>query len=275
MAEHLPSSLALRLTGPVADLGAIVARARAEGGIDRGGPLAGADATAWEVHWGGRMQRAVLRTLLDDTDGSLLLRAEASIGADGLVGGMMRHAQLLAVIARALDASAVAGVRDLSVRADHEVAWLERVASGDVSIDDGVRIVVAEQKAACWVYTHGAARFGVPDLELYDLAEGPVVEAAQRAVRCVIGQLLDGGIGAVLTLPGGPRVRLIPVLEAWSRLPLELPGVGRAGVDRGPGLDGPRATLSIHHRPRLGRHRLDLDGVIAALQVAARSDHAG
>jgi hypothetical protein len=94
----------------------------------------------------------------------------------------------------------------------------------------------------------------------------PAVDHALGVLRAVLIQLLDGGIAALLMLPGGPRVRLIPVLEAWARLPLELPGVGRAGVDRGPGLDGPRATLSIHHRARLGRHRLDLDGVIRWLR---------
>jgi len=268
MAEQLPSRLALALSGPIDDLAALVARARSTGGIDRANPLAGGSVQAFEVHWGGRMQRAVVRTLADE-DGVALLRTEATIGADGLYGGMVRHAQLLQAFVEVLEGARVTGIRDLSARAQHETAWLTRIARGEVVLEDGVRSVVAGEGPVRWIHTHGAARFGVPDLELYDLADGPVVDHALGVLRVVLGQLLEGGIGALLALPGGPRVRLIPVLEAWPRLPLELPGVGRAGVDRGPGLDGPRATLSIHHRPRLGRHRLDLDGVSRWLRGAA------
>jgi hypothetical protein len=280
MAEHLPSRLAVVLTSPVADLGALVAQARAAGTIDRASPFAG-DAQAWEVYWEGRMERAVVRLLVDEQDGALLLRTEASIGGDGPIGGMARHARLLLALVRALDAAHVSEVRDLSARTEHEASWLERVASGAVHPDDAVRIVVAGDGdgdgagAVRWIHTHGAARFGVPDLELYALPVGAPVERGEEAVRTVMGQLLAGGLGAVLTLPSGTRVRLIPVLEAWARLPLGLSGVGRAGVDRGPGLDGPRATLSVHHRPRLGRHRIDLDGVIAALQAPSAPGVAG
>jgi len=265
MAEQLSSRLALALDHPVDDLDALVARARSAGGIDRASPVSGGSSRAWEVHWGGRMQRAVVRTL-EDEDGVALLRTEAMIGADGLVGGMERHGQLLEALARALTGAEVVGVRDLSARTQHGPDWLARIAGGDVQLEDGVRSVVAGEGGVRWIHTHGAARFGVPDLELYDLGEGPAVDHALGVLRAVLIQLLDGGIAALLMLPGGPRVRLIPVLEAWARLPLELPGVGRAGVDRGPGLDGPRATLSIHHRARLGRHRLDLDGVIRWLR---------
>ncbi len=268
MPEQLPSRLALALTRPVDDLAALVARARRSGGIDRATPLTSGPAQAWEVHWGGRMQRALVRATVDD-DGVALVRTEATIGADGLVGGMTRHAQLLDALAQALEGTELVGVRDLSARAQHEAPWLARIAHGAVELEDGVRTVVAGEQAVRWVHTHGAARFGVPDLELYDLADGPVVHHARDVLRAVLTQLLAGGIGALLTLPGGPRFRLIPVLEAWPRLPLTLPGVGRAGVDRGPGLDGPRATLSIHHRPRLGRHRLDLDGVTRWLRSSA------
>jgi hypothetical protein len=271
MAEHLPSRLALVLDHPLDDLAALIARARSAGGIDRASPLAGGSSQAWEVHWGGRMQRAVVRAL-DDEDGVALLRTEATIGADGLAGGMTRHGHLLEALAHALEGPEVTGVRDLSARTTHDAAWLARVARGAVELDDGVRSVVAGEGPVRWIHTHGAARFGVPDLELYDLSDGAVVVHARDVLRAVMQQLLDGGIAALLTLPGGPRVRLIPVLEAWPRLPLELPGVGRAGVDRGPGLDGPRATLSIHHRPRLGRHRLDLDGVIGWLRSTAAPD---
>ena len=277
MAEQLPSRLALALSDPVDDLAALVARARSAGGIDRANPLAGGS-SQFEVHWGGRMQRAVVRALADE-DGVALLRTEATIGADGLHGGMVRHAQLLEAFAEVLEGARVTEVRDLSARAQHEAAWLSRIARGEVVLEDGVRSVVAGEGPVRWIHTHGAARFGVPDLELYDLADGIVVDHALGVLRGVLGQLLEGGIGALLTLPGGPRVRLIPVLEAWPRLPLELPGVGRAGVDRGPGLGGPRATLSIHHRPRLGRHRLDPDGVSRWLRgtapPAARSGSAG
>jgi hypothetical protein len=268
MAEQLPSRLALGLTGPLDDLAAVVARARSAGGIDRASPLVSGSAQAWEVHWGGRMQRAVVRTL-DDEDGVALLRTEATIGADGLAGGMTRHAQLLSALALALEEVEVADVHDLSARTQHDVAWLARIARGDVALEDGVQLVVAGDGPVRWIHTHGAARFGIPDLELYGLADGPAVDHALAVLRVVLTQLLAGGIGALLTLPGGPRVRLIPVLEAWPRLRLDSPGIGRAGLDRGPGLDGPRATLSIHHRPRLGRHRLDLDGVIAWLRSTA------
>jgi hypothetical protein len=266
MADQLPSRLALVLSGPVEDLAGLVARARTAGGVDRASPQGGPHPQAWEVHWGGRMQRAVVRAVPDEVDGVPLLRTEANIGGDGLVGGMARHGQLLAALARAVEGCDVVGVSDLSSRSMHETAWLERIASGSVRLEDGVRSVVAGEGGLRWIHTHGAARFGVPDLELYDLTEGPLVAHALGAVRSVMSQLLDGGIGAGLMLPGGPRVRLIPVLEAWPRLPLELPGIGRAGVDRGPGLDGPRATLSIHHPARLGRHRLDLGGVTAWLR---------
>jgi hypothetical protein len=273
MAEQLPSRLAIVPSSPIDDLGALVARIRAAGGVDRASPLSGGERQLWEVHWGGRMQRALVRALIDD-DGAPLLHTEAMVGADGLVAGMTRHAQLLVSLADALEGDGPVGVRDLSARMARDVAWLHRVADGRVHLDDGVDTVIAGEGAIRWIHTHGAARFGVPDLELYGLddvagpAAGPLVVHARRVLRAVLIQLLDGGIGAVLRLPGGPRVRLIPVLEAWSRLPLGLPGVGQAGSDRGPGLDGPRATLSISHPPRLGRHRLDLEGVIAWLRAS-------
>jgi hypothetical protein len=100
----------------------------------------------------------------------------------------------------------------------------------------------------------------VPDLELYGVPAGGV-DVALAVLERVAGQLADGGITAPLTLPDGTAVRLVPVLEVWSTLPAAWPGTGRAGMDRGPGLDGPRATLSVLHRARFGRHRLDLAGV--------------
>lgn len=270
MGEHLSSRMALVVDAPVADVGALVATARAAGGVDRVVPLT-TSSGAVEVHWGGRLQRAVVRGLTDEDDGASLLRTEASIGSDGLVDGLARQATLLTALATALTASGtgrVLRVRDHAARIERDLRWLGRVAAGGAGPDDAVTLVVAGEGPARWIHTHGAARFGVPDLELYDV---PAAEATTRvaldALRLVMAQLLAGGIGAVLTLGDGVRVRLIPVLEAWPRLALTSPGIGRAGIDRGPGLDGPRATLSILHRPRLGRHRLDLAGVIDHLRT--------
>ena len=138
---------------------------------------------------------------------------------------------------------------------------MTRVSAGVVEVGDTVvSIVGAQAPPSGWVLTHGAARFGVPDLELYGVpagAEEPAVAVLDR----VAGQLVAGGLDAPLSLPDGTPLRLVPVLEVWPGLPASWPGLGRAGVDRGPGLDGPRATLSVFRRPRLGRHRLDLEGV--------------
>jgi hypothetical protein len=70
---------------------------------------------------------------------------------------------------------------------------------------------------------------------------------------------------ASLSLPDGTPVYLVPVLEAWQHVSLDWPGVGRAGQERGPGLDGPRASLSVLRRPRFGRYRRDLAGVVRRL----------
>jgi hypothetical protein len=96
--------------------------------------------------------------------------------------------------------------------------------------------------------------------KLYGVPAG-ATEAAVAVLDRVVGQLVAGGLDAPLALPDGTPLRLVPVLEVWPGLPASWPGLGRAGVDRGPGLDGPRATLSVLRRPRLGRHRLDLEGV--------------
>jgi hypothetical protein len=145
-----------------------------------------------------------------------------------------------------------------------DTTWVGRVAAGQLDATDGVCAAVAVQalgpRGVGWVLTHGAARFGVPDLELYGVPAGQESAAAAVLAR-VIAQLLTDGIGAALTLPDGTPVRLVPVLEVWPGRPAGWPGTGRAGVDRGPGLDGPRATLSVLHRPRFGRYRLDLEGV--------------
>jgi hypothetical protein len=270
MGEHLPSRMSLVIDVPVVDVGALVSVARATGGVDRVVPLT-TSGGAIEVHWGGRLQRAVVRGITDEDDGASLLRTEASIGSDGLVDGLARQATLLRALAAALSTSGagrVLGIRDHAARVERDLPWLERVAAGGARPDDAVTFVVAGEGPARWIHTHGAARFGVPDLELYDVpASDAATRMASDALRQVMTQLLAGGIGAVLHLGDGPRVRLVPVLEAWPRLALTLPGIGRAGIDRGPGLDGPRATLSIHHRPRLGRHRLDLAGVIDHLRT--------
>jgi len=239
------SLIALVLDRPVDDVAAVIAAARAAGDVDRASPHVGDGSTAQDVHWGGRMQRAVVRA--GEVDGTPLLGTEVVVAPDGFTAGLARQAALLAALARALPGR-VRGVRDLSARTDRDEAWLTRLAAGPVRASDAVVPVIGSEagadgdptgrNAVGWVLTHGAARFGVPDLELYGVPTG-ATDAALHMLERVAGQLLHGGIG----------------------LPASWPGTGRAGVDRGPGLDGPRATLSVLHRPRLGRHRLDLEGV--------------
>jgi hypothetical protein len=260
-----PSRIALVLDGPVEDVGALVAQVRAAGGIDRSSAHVGDGADAQDVHWGGRMQRAVVRRVEEHGEWSLL--TEAMIAGDGLVDGLSRQAALLAALARALPGR-VRGVRDLSARVDRDEVWLTRVAAGVVDGTDAVVVEVGADPSGSgggrssvgWVLTHGAARLGVPDLELYGVPFGSIGSACDAVAR-VAGQLAEGGLGASLSLADGTLVRLVPVLEVWSALPASWPGPGRAGVDRGPGLDGPRATLSVLHRARFGRHRLDLEGI--------------
>lgn len=260
-----PSRMALVLDHPVDDVRAVVADARAAGGVDRASAHSGDGQTAQDVHWGGRMQRAVVRAGTDD--GEPMLITEVAIAGDGLIEGLTRQGTLLAALARVLPGR-VRRVRDLSGRTDRDEVWLTRLAAGVVDPSDAVVVQVGEpaesptsrRDTVGWVLTHGAARLGVPDLELYGIEEA-ALPAARAALQRIAGQLAQGGLGAALSLADGTPVRLVPVLEAWPTLPAPWPGLGRAGVDRGPGLDGPRATLSVLHRARFGRHRLDLDGV--------------
>jgi hypothetical protein len=255
------SRIALILDRPVEDVGAIVAIARAAGGIDRATPRSGDGSVAQEVAWGGRLQRAVVHAT-EEADAPALI-TDVDLVADGLVEGLTRHAALVTALSEALPGR-VREIRDLSARTVRDEGWLARVASGRVAASDGVHAIVGASaegpRGAGWVLTHGAARFGVPDLELYGIAAGSEPLAA-AVLEHVAEQLLRGGIGADLSLPDATPLRLVPVLEVWPGLPAGWPGTGRAGADRGPGLDGPRATLSVLHRPRFGRHRLDLDGV--------------
>lgn len=257
MADQYTSRIALVLDAPVADLGELVQAAGRAKDIDRGAPVRGSDGAAYEVHWGGRMQKAVVRGL--EEDGAPLLRAEAYVGGEGLKEGMRRQALLLQGLARQLRGR-VRGVRDLSARTDRDEAWLNRLAIGVVEVDDAI-VWRAEGEGTWWVRSHGAARFDVPDLELYGLSRAQV-PAAEAALVHVHGQLLRGGIKADLSLPDGTAVYLVPVLEAWQHVPLDWPGVGRAGKGRGPGLDGPRASLSILKPPRFGRYKKDVRGVL-------------
>ena len=259
MSDAAPSRLALVLTAPVGDVGAVVEGLRVTGDVDRVGAVGTEPTRAQEVHWGGRMQRAVVRAL-DDEDGAPLVRVESFVASDGWSGGTRRQAQLVAALARALG-DAVVGVRDVSARSDRDLAWLGALTEGRATHDD---VVAVHDTGATphWLATHGAARFGVPDIELYGVAPDRV-DDARALVRRVIAALLDGGLDASLSTERGVALRLVPVLEVWRHLPLEWPGVGRAGTDRGPGLDGPRATLSVLRRARLGRHPIDLEGVLA------------
>jgi len=263
VADRYTSQIALLLDARVDDVGAVVRAAVEAGDLDRSAPVRGEGALAQEVNWGGRMQKGVVRQLTED--GEVLLRTETYLGSDGYTLGMQRQAQLLQALSRQLRGQ-VTGVRDLAAMTERDLAWVNRLAIGAVEPADAV-VVVAEGEGTWWVRTHGAARFDVPDLELYGLIAADV-PAAEVALRHVHEQLLASGITQDLTLPDGTPIYLIPVLEAWRHVSLDWPGVGRAGQNRGPGLDGPRATLSVLHPPRLGRYRKDLDGVLATLRTA-------
>jgi hypothetical protein len=261
MADRYTSRMALVLDTPVDDVGAVVGAAAKAGDVDRHAPVHGQGREAQEVNWGGRMAKGVVRQLTDD-DGATLLRTETYLGGDGIEQGMARQARLLQALTRQLPGR-VAGVRDVSARTDRDVAWVNRVAIGAVERDDAI-VTVDAGTGTHWVHTHGAARFDVPDLELYGLSAAQV-PGAVAAIGHVHDQLLAGGLKADLTLPTGEPVYLVPVLEAWQHLNPDWPGVGHAGQERGPGLDGPRATLSVLHRSRLGRIRKDFGGVLEAL----------
>ena len=265
MAERYTSQIALVLDAPLEDVEAVVQGAGKAGDVDRGAPVRGAGDDAMEVHWGGRMQKAVVRRLLDQRDDAPLLRTETYIGDQGLKEGMKRQAALLQALARQLRGR-VEGVRDLSALTDRDEAWMNRMAIGAVELDDAV-VVRDEGEGTHWVHTFGAARLDVPDLELYGLHKAQV-PAAETALRHVHGQLLQKGLKADLELPGGEPIFLIPVLEAWQELNPDWPGVGRAGQERGPGLDGPRATLSLRGKRRFGRYKHDYQGVLDTLPTA-------
>ena len=241
---HLPRRARPRRVRSTTSVIAVQAAGRA-GDIDRGAEVRGSDGAAYEVHWGGRMQKAVVRAVTADTDGAPLLRVETYVGGDGLVEGMRRQALLLQALSRQLRGRVV-GVRDLSAAVDRDEAWMHRLAIGSVAAEDAI-VTVSEGEGTWWTRTHGAARFDVPDLELYGLSRAQV-PGAEAVLAHVHGQLLRHGLKSQPTLPDGTVVYLVPVLEAWTSVPLDWPGVGRAGKDRGHGLDGPRATLSVLHK---------------------------
>ncbi len=265
MADRYTSQLALVLDSPLEDVGEVVAAAGAAGDLDRAAPLRGEGHLAQEVHWGGRMQKGVVRAVRDPEGERPLLRTEAYLGSDGPTTGLKRQAKLLQALSRPLGPR-VRGVVDLSAEVERDVAWMNRVAIGAVEHEDGI-VTRIDGDGTRWVHTHGAARFDVPDLELYGLNRSQA-EAAGPVLQHVHEQLLERGLKASLSLSDGTPVYLVPVLDAWQHVSLDWPGVGRAGRDRGPGLDGPRATLSVLHRPRFGRYRKDLTGVLAALAPA-------
>jgi hypothetical protein len=262
VADKYTSMIALVLDGPVDDVGEVVRAAVRSGDLDRASPVRGEGHLAQEVHWGGRMQKGVVRQLEDEQDAAVLLRTEAYIGDDGLPGGMRRQALLVQALSRQLRGR-VRAVRDLSAAMERDEAWMNRVAVGAVSMDDAIAAFESGE-GTWWVRTHGAARFDVPDLELYGLNRAQL-GPARRTLAHVHEQLLRLGLKAELALPDGTPVYLVPVLDAWQHVPFEWPGVGKAGLDRGPGLDGPRATLSVLHKPRFNRYRKDLQGVLDAL----------
>lgn len=260
MPDRYTSRIALRLDEPV-DVAEVVGAAVEAGDLDRASGVRGEPAEAQEVHWGGRMQKGVVRRVTD-ADGRPLLRTEVYIGGDGLPTGVQRQARLLQGLARHVG-DRVRGVVDLSARVERDLAWVNRATVGSVRLEDVVA-VLRDGEDIHWLHTHGAARLDIPDLELYGLARSQL-EAAEEALRAVHAQLVERGLGGELSLPSGEPVYLVPVLEAWQQLSGDWPGVGRPGGERGPGLDGPRATLSILHEPRLGRYPTDLGGVLEVL----------
>ncbi len=262
MADHYSSLIALVLDRPVEDVGEVVRAAGHAGDVDRAAPLGGDGTVAQEVQWGGRMQKAVVRALRDDRDDAPLLRTETYLGEDGLEGGMQRQTKLLQALGRQLPGR-VQGVRDLTALVERDTAWLHRLAIGAVQHEDGI-VTVVDGEGTRWVRTHGAARFDGPDLELYGCSRAQA-ELAPELLAHVHRQLLAGGLKEQLSLPDGTEVFLVPVRDAWQQVPLDWPGVGRAGKERGPGLDGPRATLSVLHPKRFGRYRKDLQGVLDRL----------
>jgi hypothetical protein len=259
VADRYTSRIALVLDEPLLDVGEVVRAAIAAGDLDRAGPI-GSGVQAQEVNWGGRMDKAAVRSM--EEDGDHLLRVEAYIGGDGPVRGMQRQAVLVQALARQLRGR-VAGVRDLSAHVERDEAWINRLAVGAVEHDDAIA-TRDRGEGTHWVHTYGAARFDVPDLELYGLTKSQAA-GAPGVLRHVHEQLLARGLKADLTLPGGEPVYLVPVLDAWGDLPFDWPGVGKAGVSRGPGLDGPRATLSLLHPPRLGKYKRDYKGITTTL----------
>ncbi len=263
MADRYTSKIALVLDAPAGSVEELVKVAGAAGDIDRGTAVRDEGADAMEVNWGGRMQRAVIRRLTDD-DGRHLLRVEAYIGDKGPKEGTKRQAELLRGLARHVDG--VIGVVDVDARVERDVAWLNRVAVSGSTFEELVSHEV-DGTGLRWVHTHGAARFDVPDLELYAVTAGRV-EAAKQTLRYVHAQVQGSGLATDLKLPDGRDCYLVPVLQSWQHCDMQWPGVGRAGQDRGPGLDGPRATLSVLHRPRFGKFKVDLAGVVDELPTA-------
>lgn len=262
MADAPTSRLGLVVPGPI-DLDAVLAEARSRGGIDRASPLASDPAAAREVHWGGRLQRAVVRVVEDE--GTTVLRAEAIVASEGWRNGIAHQARLLVALVDALGAAGVVvgPVRDLSARRERDPAWLGAALADALTVPHVVGIDVVPGPDS-WLAVHGAARFGVPDLELYGVPADRI-DRARALLLHVQATLLDGGLGAPLDDGAGSALRLVPVLEAWTRLPIDWPGVGRGDRVRGPGLDGPRATLSRLRRRPFGRLPLDLAGVIDGL----------
>ena len=212
MADRYTSRIALLLDSPAGPVDEIVKRAGAAGDIDRGTPVRGEGAEAMEVNWGGRMQRAVIRRVSED--GRHLLRTEAYVGDGGPTAGIKRQVLLLQGLARHVED--VAGVVDLEARVEHDLGWLNRAAVAGASIEDLISHEV-DGTGVRWLHTHGAARFDVPDLELYGLSAGQT-DAASRALRHVHDQLLRNGLETELALPDGQPVYLVPVLDAYLAL---------------------------------------------------------
>ena len=233
MSGARPSLLALVLDRPVEDVAEVVAAARAAGGIDRASAHRADGTLAQDVHWGGRMQRAVVRAI--DEAGTPLLRTEVAIASDGLAEGLSRQVALLAALAQALPGR-VRRVRDLSARVDRDEAWMTRVSAGVVEVGDAVvSIIGAQAPPAGWVLTHGAARFaGRPGVAfaLFDVERD--AEANGQPIGTIEISGKDGERFIAKTLP-------VPVSAVGSTMKLTF-----RGTEASPGVPALYEVRLVH-----------------------------
>ena len=107
-----------------------------------------------------------------------------------------------------------------------------------------VTVHYVEESTGLWVHTHGLAKFGRPELELFDLP----TDAGKLAWACVMdvsGYVIDGPVVAPGNTLGNPKVPLKALegsreADHWDeRSVLELRGAG------GPTIEAVRASLGL------------------------------